>query len=148
MLPILSSVSENTDWRFRPVEQPSDDWRGTLSFVWHSQSAELTILVSCKSLRSHQWTIMTQFWCAVWSWGVMWPYFLKDEDGQATIVTSQCCADTINEFLDPKLPPNHNLWFQQAGATAHKAMIKHGCTSLFLSTAGDFLLQWLRVGQT
>jgi len=29
----------------------------------------------------------------------------------------------INEFLAPKLPPNHNLWFQQDGATAHRAVI-------------------------
>jgi hypothetical protein len=29
----------------------------------------------------------------------------------------------INEFLAPKLPPNHNFWFQQDGATAHTAVI-------------------------
>jgi hypothetical protein len=30
----------------------------------------------------------------------------------------------VNEFLAPKLPPNHNLWFQQNGATAHTAVIR------------------------
>jgi DNA-directed RNA polymerase len=29
----------------------------------------------------------------------------------------------INEFLPPSLPPNQTLWFQQDGATAHKAVI-------------------------
>jgi len=29
----------------------------------------------------------------------------------------------INEFLTPKLPPNHNLWFQQFGAMTHTAVI-------------------------
>jgi len=30
----------------------------------------------------------------------------------------------INEFLSPNLPPNNGtLWFQQDGATAHKAVI-------------------------
>jgi hypothetical protein len=27
-----------------------------------------------------------------------------------------------NEFLSPKLPSNHTLWFQQDGATAHTAV--------------------------
>jgi hypothetical protein len=47
----------------------------------------------------------------------------------------------INEFLAQKLPQNHNLWFQQGGAMAHMAVIKHGCTSLFVSTAGDISCQ-------
>jgi len=29
----------------------------------------------------------------------------------------------INEFLAPQLPPNHNLWFQQYGATSHMTVI-------------------------
>jgi hypothetical protein len=29
----------------------------------------------------------------------------------------------INEFLAPKLQPNHNLSFQQFGATAHTAVV-------------------------
>jgi len=29
----------------------------------------------------------------------------------------------INEVLAPNLPPSHNLWFQQDGATAHTAVI-------------------------
>jgi len=29
----------------------------------------------------------------------------------------------INEYLVPKLPPKHNMWFQQNGATAHTAVI-------------------------
>jgi len=47
----------------------------------------------------------------------------------------------INEFLASKLPQNHNMWFQQDGAMAHMAVIKHGCASLFVSTAGNFSLQ-------
>ena len=30
----------------------------------------------------------------------------------------------MNEFLTPKLPPNHNLWFQQGGAMVHMPVIK------------------------
>ena len=49
---------------------------------------------------------------------------LEDEDGQAITVTSQLHTEMINEFLTPEVPPpNHNLWFQQAGATALTAVI-------------------------
>jgi len=63
-------------------------------------------------------------WCAVWSRGVIGPYFLEDEEGKAIIVTSQRYTEMINEFLSPNLPPNNGtLWFQQHGATAHTAVI-------------------------
>jgi len=60
---------------------------------------------------------------AVWSRGVTGPYFFADEDGQAITVTSKCYTEIIIEFLAPKLPQNHNLWFQQNGAKAHTAVI-------------------------
>jgi hypothetical protein len=66
---------------------------------------------------------MTCVWCAVWSRGDTGLCFFEDEDGQAITVTSQCYTEVINEFLAPKLPPNHNLWFQQDGAMAHMAVI-------------------------
>jgi len=37
----------------------------------------------------------------------------------------------INEFITAKLPPNHNLWFQQDGATAHTAVIRMAALRLF-----------------
>ena len=46
-------------------------------------------------------------WCAVWSRGVIGPYFFEDEDGKAITVTSQRCTEMINEFLSPNLPPNN-----------------------------------------
>ena len=52
-------------------------------------------------------------WCAVWSRGVIGPYFFEAEDRQSITVISQCYTEMINAFLAPKLPPNHNLWFQQ-----------------------------------
>jgi len=63
-------------------------------------------------------------WCAVWSRGVIGPYFFEDEDGKAITVTSQHYTEMINEFLSPNLPPNNGtVWFQQNGATAHTAVI-------------------------
>jgi len=55
-------------------------------------------------------------WCLVQS--VTGPYFFENEDGKAITVTSQCYTEMINEFLVPKLPPKHNMLFQQNGATA------------------------------
>ena len=62
-------------------------------------------------------------WCAVWSRGVFGPYIFEDENGEALTVISQRNTEMINEFLAPKLPPHHNLWFQQDGATSHTAVI-------------------------
>jgi hypothetical protein len=38
-------------------------------------------------------------------------------------VISQSYTGIINEFLAPKLPPNHKLWFQQYGVTAYTAVM-------------------------
>jgi hypothetical protein len=62
-------------------------------------------------------------WCAVWSRGVIWRHFFEDEDGQAIRVTSQRYTVLINEFLAPKLPPNHTLCFQHDGATEHTPVL-------------------------
>jgi len=62
-------------------------------------------------------------WCAVWSRGVIGPYFFEDEGRQAITVISQHYTEMINEFLALKLPLNHNLWFQQNGAMVHMAVI-------------------------
>ena len=48
----------------------------------------------------------------------------------------------INEFLAPTLPPHHNLWFQQNGATAHSAVIRMAALRLLfpqrvISCVGD-----------
>ena len=51
------------------------------------------------------------------------PCFFEDEDGRAITVTSQPYTEMIDEFLSPRLPPDHNLWFQQFGATADTAVM-------------------------
>jgi hypothetical protein len=66
------------------------------------------------------------------------PLLHEDGDGQAIIVTLQHCIEMINEFLATKLPPNHNLWFQQDGAVPHMAVISMAVLSCFVSTAGAF----------
>jgi hypothetical protein len=44
----------------------------------------------------------------------------------------------INEFTAPKLPPNHDLWFQQDGAVAHTAVIRMAVPRcLFLQRLSD-----------
>jgi hypothetical protein len=51
------------------------------------------------------------------------PFFFENGDGQTITVTSYRDTVMINEFLATKLPPNHNLWFQQDGATPHMTVI-------------------------
>jgi hypothetical protein len=75
-------------------------------------------------------------WCAIWSRGVIGPYFFEDEDGQAITVILQHYTVMINEFLALKLPLNYNLWFQQNGAMAHMAMIG-------MAVLQRLFLQWM-----
>jgi hypothetical protein len=42
----------------------------------------------------------------------------------------------INEFLAPKLPPNHDFCFQQDGATAHTAEIRTVALRALVSSKG------------
>jgi len=54
----------------------------------------------------------------------------------------QAITEIINESLVPKLPPNHNLWFQQHGNTAHtavisKAALRHLFPQWVISCVGD-----------
>jgi len=51
------------------------------------------------------------------------PFFFEDGDGQAITITSHCYTEIINEFLAPKVPPNHNLWFQQDRSMLHMTVI-------------------------
>ena len=84
-------------------------------------------------------------WCAVWSRGVVGSYFFEDEDGQAITDTSQRYPEMINEFLSLKLPPIHNLWFQQNGATAHSTVISMAALRLLFPQwviSRDGLVPW------
>ena len=120
-------------------------------------------MVSCNTLQTSPMLLYdpkVTVWCTVWSRGVNGPYFSKYEDRQAITVTSQHYTEMINEFLVPKLPPNHDLWLQQDGAMVHMALISTSalrclfpqqmiynfgdvtwCPSLLDLTAPDFFMQ-------
>jgi len=96
--------------------------RHTLCIARRNEQAELSEPVSCRSDHLHQ-PFLYDPKVTVWSRGVIGPYIFENEDGQDITVTPQLYAQMINEFLAPKLPPNHNSRFQQDGATAHLAVI-------------------------
>ena len=64
-------------------------------------------------------------WCAVGEFGVLGPYFFENEDGNAVIITSARYIEMLENFLQPQLNKlavdAEDIWFQQAGATAHTA---------------------------
>lgn len=61
-------------------------------------------------------------WCAVSNLGVWGHYFFKERSHSVT-VTSDRYVEMLQTFLEPKLRDlgNQDVWFQQAGATAHTA---------------------------
>ncbi|GFV32948.1 transposase [Trichonephila clavipes] len=62
-------------------------------------------------------------WCALWSGGIIGPYFFKNDEGHNVTVNGDRYRAKIINFFIPELN-NHDvqeLWFQQDGATCHTA---------------------------
>ena len=62
-------------------------------------------------------------WFALWTGGIIGPYFFKNDAGQNVTVNSDRYRAMITDFFIPQLN-NHDiqeLWFQQDGATCHTA---------------------------
>lgn len=54
-------------------------------------------------------------WCAVWSGGVIGPYFFKNDAGRTVIVNSERYGRMINDFFWPAIEDYKldQMWFQQ-----------------------------------
>ncbi|GFX79470.1 putative transposable element [Trichonephila clavipes] len=64
-------------------------------------------------------------WCALWTSGIIGPYFFKNAEGHNVTVNGDRYRAMITNFFIPELN-NHNvqeLWFQQDGATCHTARV-------------------------
>ncbi|GFU70268.1 hypothetical protein TNCV_904101 [Trichonephila clavipes] len=62
-------------------------------------------------------------WYALWAGGIICPYFFKNDEGHNVTVNGDRYRAMITNFFIPELN-NHDvqeLWFQQDGATCHKA---------------------------
>lgn len=64
-------------------------------------------------------------WCAIWSGGIIGPYFFENENGVTVTVNGERYRDMIENFLTPQLHALGliNMWYQQDGATSHTARI-------------------------
>ncbi|GFT25475.1 DUF4817 domain-containing protein [Trichonephila clavipes] len=62
-------------------------------------------------------------WCALWTGGIIGPYFFKNDECLNVTVNGDRYRAMITNFFSPELN-NHDvqeLWFQQDGATCHTA---------------------------
>ncbi|GFX36430.1 tc3a_0 protein [Trichonephila clavipes] len=78
-------------------------------------------------------------WCALWSGGIIGPYFFKNDEGHNVTVNCDRYRAMITNFFIPELN-NHDvqeLWFQQDGATCHTA---RATIDLLKDTFGDRLI--------
>ena len=61
--------------------------------------------------------------CCGGEFGVLGPYFFKDEDGCAVTITSAYYIEMLENLLQPQLnelAADVDIWFQQDEATAHR----------------------------
>ena len=42
-------------------------------------------------------------WCGFWFRGIIWPFFFKNEQGEAVTVNGDGCQAMLNEFLSTKI---------------------------------------------
>ncbi|GFW51439.1 transposable element Tc3 transposase [Trichonephila clavipes] len=78
-------------------------------------------------------------WCALWTGGIIGPYFFKINEGHNVTVNGDRYRAMITNFFIPELN-NHDvqeLWFQQDGATCHTA---RDAIYLLKDTFGDRLI--------
>lgn len=68
-------------------------------------------------------SVKVTVWCAIWSGGIIGPYFFEDEKGNSVTVTGGRYRHMLEKYLIPKLDVLGltNMWFQQDGATSHTA---------------------------
>ncbi|GFV95072.1 transposase [Trichonephila clavipes] len=78
-------------------------------------------------------------WCALWSGGIIGPYFFKNDEGHNVTVNGDRYRAMITNFFIPELNNNdvQELWFQQDGATCHTA---RATIDLLKDTFGDRLI--------
>ena len=62
-------------------------------------------------------------WCGFWSRSIIGPFFFENKQGEAVIVNGDRYRAILNEFLFTKIEEEDigNIWYQQDGATCHKA---------------------------
>ncbi|GFS77030.1 transposase [Trichonephila clavipes] len=92
-------------------------------------------LPSTSILNSEKLTV----WCALWTGGIIGPYFFKNDEGHNVTVNGDRYRAMITNFFIPELN-NHDvqeLWFQQDGATCHTA---RATIDLLKDTFGDRLI--------
>ncbi|GFV84352.1 uncharacterized protein TNCV_2044001 [Trichonephila clavipes] len=78
-------------------------------------------------------------WCALWAGEIIGPYFFKNDEGHNVTVNGDRYRAMITNFFIPELN-NHDvqvLWFQEDGATYHKA---RATIDLLKDTFGDRLI--------
>ncbi|GFU62736.1 transposase [Trichonephila clavipes] len=78
-------------------------------------------------------------WCALWTGGIIGPYFFKNDESHNVTVNGDRYRAMITNFFIPELN-NHDvqeLWFQQDGATCHTAC---ATIDLLKDTFGDRLI--------
>lgn len=58
-------------------------------------------------------------WCALWSGGIIGPYFFENDEGQTVTVKGDRYGRMLTEFFWPQIEDmdTDNMWFQQDGAT-------------------------------
>ena len=105
--------------------------------IWGSENPEIIVE---KPLHPPKVTV----WCALWSGGVIGPYFFEDDAGRTVTVNAERYGRMISEFFWPAIEDFdlERMWFQQDGATCHTtrpimALLREKFPGRIISRFGD-----------
>lgn len=84
--------------------------------IWGSENPRI---IQEKEMHPKRVTV----WCALWSEGIIGPFFFEDGQGNALTVNGERYRAMLTRFFVPQLGgiDVDNKWFQQDGATCHTA---------------------------
>lgn len=82
--------------------------------IWGSQNPQV---IAERPLHPEKVTV----WCALWSGGVIGPYFFENDQGRAITVNSDRYGRMLTDYFWREIENYdlENMWFQQDGTTSH-----------------------------
>lgn len=104
----------------------SDEAHFTLNGTVNKQNCRIWATENpCEYQEQPLWPEKCTVWCAMWSKGIIGPFFFEDDEEKAVTINSERYGRMLTDYLFPKLDQiiSDDFIFQQDGAPAHTTRV-------------------------